>query len=194
MALRNRPNSYVIEDDERHRGWVIGLGVALAILGLVALGASVVTTVLSIGVLGLLLVIGGVIQIVQAFYAPRWSGFFLSALAGVLYLVVGGLTVARPVESAVMLTLLLAGFFLVNGLFRLVVAPVLRMRNWGWVMASGIISVLLGIGIWAQWPVSGLWVIGAFVGIEMVVYGVSLVMLGLALRRAEEIIAGRRAA
>ena len=79
------------------------------------------------------------------------------------------------------MTLLFATFLIVSGLFRILSVPTfMRIRNGGWVLASGIISLLLGIGIWAQWPVTGLWVLGAFIGIEMIGWGISLLMLGLA--------------
>lgn len=183
MASRNPASAHAeIDEPRRHRGWLIGLGVVLAVLGLVALGAAVATTAISVVLLGGLLVIGGIAEIVHAFSAPRWGGVALSLLGGVLYMVVGWLLLARPVESAVTLTLLLAAFLMVSGLFRVLAVPILRLRHWGWVMASGIVSFLLGVAIWAQWPVSGLWVIGAYVGVEMLVFGVSLMMLGLAQR------------
>jgi uncharacterized membrane protein HdeD (DUF308 family) len=172
-------------DAERppHRGWMIALGVALTVLGILAIGAAVLTTVLSIKVLGWMLIVGGVIQVVHAFSAPRWSGVALSLLEGVVYGVVGVLVASRPVETAVVATLLLAGFLMISGLFRILAVPIfLRLRNGGWVLASGILSLLLGIAVWAQWPASGLWVIGAFIGIEMIGWGISLIMLGLAFR------------
>lgn len=174
-----------------YRGWTIALGVALVILGVLAIGASVVTTIVSMTVLGWMLIVGGVIQIVHAFRAPRWRGVVLSLLEGILYGVVGVLMATRPLESAAVVTLLLGAFLMASGLFRILAVPTfLRLRNWGWVLASGIISLLLGIGIWAQWPVSGLWVLGAFVGIEMIGWGISLLMLALAV--SDVGVAGRR--
>jgi uncharacterized membrane protein HdeD (DUF308 family) len=177
------PASSLVAEWQRHRGWLIAAGVVLTILGVLAIGSAVLTTVLSMRVLGWMLIIGGIVQIVHAFSAPRWRGVVLSLLEGIVYGVVGLLIAARPLESAVVATLILGGFLMISGLFRILVVPTfLRTRNWGWVMASGIISLLLGLAIWAQWPVSGAWVLGAFVGIEMIGWGISLVMLGVALR------------
>lgn len=195
MASHSPAGAYTPVDEPRqHRGWLIGLGLGLTVLGLLAIGASVATTAVSIAFVGGLLIVGGLAQVVHAFSASRWSGVVLSLLAGVLYVVVGGFLLARPLESAVMLTLLLAAFFMVGGLFRILAVPVLQVPDGGWVLASGIVSFLLGAAIWAQWPVSGLWVIGAYVGVEMVVYGVSLLMLGVALRRVDRAVERRRAA
>jgi uncharacterized membrane protein HdeD (DUF308 family) len=167
----------------RHWGWYLALGIALIILGIIALGNSLLATLASMLVLGWLLIIGGAIQIVQAFRTRDWGGFFLHLLAGILYVVVGVLAVVNPAVSALALTLLLASFFLVVGLFRIITALVMRFPSWGWALVNGIITLLLGILIWAEWPVSGLWVIGMFVGIEMILSGWSWVMLALAARR-----------
>lgn len=183
MAYPGRiPSSSLVAAWQRHRGWMIALGVALTLLGVLAIGAAMLTTVLSMTILGWMLIVGGVVQIVHAFSSPRWRGVVLSLLEGVVYGVVGVLIATRPLESAVVATLLLGGFLLISGLFRILVVPTfLRTRNWGWVMASGILSFLLGLAIWAQWPVSGAWVLGAFVGVEMIGWGISLIMLGVAL-------------
>lgn len=183
MAYPGRiPSSSLVAAWQRHRGWMIALGVALTVLGVLAIGAAMLTTVLSMTILGWMLIVGGVVQIVHAFSSPRWRGVVLSLLEGVVYGVVGVLIATRPLESAVVATLLLGGFLLISGLFRILVVPTfLRTRNWGWVMASGILSFLLGLAIWAQWPVSGAWVLGAFVGVEMIGWGISLIMLGVAL-------------
>ena len=183
MAYPGRiPSSSLVAAWQRHRGWMIALGVALTVLGVLAIGAAMLTTVLSMTILGWMLIVGGVVQIVHAFSSPRWRGVVLSLLEGVVYGVVGVLIATRPLESAVVATLLLGGFLLISGLVRILVVPTfLRTRNWGWVMASGILSFLLGLAIWAQWPVSGAWVLGAFVGVEMIGWGISLIMLGVAL-------------
>lgn len=177
------PSSSVVAEWQRHRGWLIALGVALTLLGVLVIGSAVLATALSMTVLGWMLIVGGIVQIVHAFSAPRWRGVVLSLLEGIVYGVVGALIAARPLESAVVATLLLGGFLMISGLFRILAVPTfLRVRNWGWVMASGILSFLLGLAIWGQWPVSGVWVLGAFVGIEMIGWGISLIMLGVALR------------
>jgi hypothetical protein len=87
--------------------------------------------------------------------------------------VVGFSTLQQPVLAVESLTLVLAAAFVVGGVFRIIVALVERFPSWGWVLANGVITVLLGIAIWRQWPASGLWVIGMFVGIDLVVNGVT---------------------
>ncbi len=106
----------------------------------------------------------------------------LSLLAGILYVVVGGMMVARPFVGAEALTLLVGSFFLVGGIFRVVAAMTLRLHHWGWILLNGVITALLGLLVLAEWPGSGLFVIGLFLGIDMLFNGWTWVMLSLGLR------------
>jgi uncharacterized membrane protein HdeD (DUF308 family) len=157
------------------------MGVALMILGAVAVGASFITTLATVLVFGILVLLGGLFQLVTAFWGRSWRGFFLHLLAGVLYLVVGVFMIDNPVEK-VGLTLLVAAGLLVGGIFRTVLSLVERFDGWGWALLNGVVSLLLGAAIWRQWPLSGLEIIGLFIGIEMLFSGLSWVMLGLAVR------------
>jgi uncharacterized membrane protein HdeD (DUF308 family) len=85
-------------------------------------------------------------------------------------------------------TLLVALGLLAGGILRIVVSVIERFDGWGWMLLSGVVSFFLGAAIWRQWPLSGLWVIGLFVGIEMLASGLSWVMLGLAVRRAPRVV------
>jgi uncharacterized membrane protein HdeD (DUF308 family) len=164
---------------KRSWGWFFVLGVLEIVLGTAAIGASVLATEVTVVVCGWLLLIGGILSAGHAFWRKHWKGFFLDLASGILYVVAGLMMVGNPVAAAVSLTLLIAMFLLVEGIFRIVVALSGHLEHWGWVMLNGLITSGLGIMIWRQWPLSGLWVIGLFVGIEMIFYGWSLVMLSL---------------
>ena len=164
-------------------GWFLILGIVLIVLGTIALGSALYMTLASVFFFGWILIIGGALEAVHAFWREkRWGGFFLDLLTGLLYVVVGWMMVSNPGESAVLLTLIIAMFLVFEGLFRIVVAITVRYPHWGWVLFNGVISLVLGISIWQRWPYSGLWVIGLFVGIEMLLNGWSLVMLSLTAR------------
>jgi uncharacterized membrane protein HdeD (DUF308 family) len=167
----------------RHGGWFTALGVALIILGVIALGAAELVTLASVFLFGWILLVGGVMQVVHAFRVRLWGGFARHLLSGVLSLVVGFLMIANPVAGAVSLTLLLAAFFMVGGIFRIGTALSVDLPGRGWAVLGGIITLLLGIMIWRQWPVSAVWVIGTFVGIDMIFDGWSMVMTGAVVRR-----------
>jgi len=175
----NRP-----EDLREIWGFLVGMGVALIILGIVAIGSSFIATMATVFVFGILLLLGAMFQVVTAVWGRSWRGFFLHLLGGVLYLIVGVFMIDHPVETALWMTLLVAAGLLASGILRIVMAVVERFEGWGWMLLSGGISLVLGIAIWRQWPLSGLWVIGLFVGIEMISSGLSWAMLGLAVRRA----------
>ena len=168
---------------KRSWGWYLALGIALIVIGTIALGSALVMTIASVFFFGWLLIVAGVLEAVHAFWRKRWAGFFLDLLTGLLYVIVGWMMVTNPGESALLLTLIIAMFLVFEGVFRIVAALTARYPHWGWVLLNGVISLVLGLMIWRQWPYSGLWVIGLFVGIEMLFNGWSLVMLSLASRR-----------
>jgi uncharacterized membrane protein HdeD (DUF308 family) len=167
----------------RNWGWLLAFGILMIILGVFAIGAPVVATIAVQFALGWILVIGGVAEGIHAFMAQGWRGFLFELLSAILYLVVGVLLLVNPVGGALALTVVLAVFLIVEGIFKTVMA--LRVRDhggWGWLLASGILSLVLGFLIWAEWPASGLWIIGLLVGIQLLFTGWSLVMLALAAR------------
>ncbi len=157
-------------------------GIFLIILGGLAVSYAGLTTEFAVIFLGFLLIGGGVVQIASSYYSLKWSGSPASFLLGILYIIVGGLCIIKPVQSAESITLLIAALLLVGGLFRLFSALYHRFDYWGWMVFSGIISTFLGILILVEWPASGLWVIGLFIGIELILVGWSWVLLSLAAR------------
>ena len=171
-----------IREVERHRAWFGALGVVLVVLGVIALGAVAMATVASVLLFGWLLVTAGIMQMLHAFRVRRWSGFARHAVSGILSLVVGLLMVANPAVGALFLTLVVAAFFIVGGIVRIVAALSFRIPGRGWVVVGGIVALVLGIVIWSEWPVSGVWVIGTFVGIDLIFDGCSLVRTAMAAR------------
>jgi uncharacterized membrane protein HdeD (DUF308 family) len=165
-------------------GWFLAFGIALVLLGILAIVRSVAATVVSMLFFGWLLVIAAGIEIVQAIMVGKWAGLFHHWVGAILFGVVGALIVWRPMVTAEILTLLMGAFFLVAGVFQLVTPFVVSLPDWGWHALNGLITLVLGILILAQWPVSGLWVIGLFVGIELVFYGGAWILVALGLRSA----------
>ena len=125
---------------------------------------------------------GGIAQLVGAFWTREWSGFFLILLMGVLYLVLGVMFLRHPGEALVAMTLLLTCALMVSGLFRIIGSLMYRFPYWGWTLAGGAINLLLGIYIYSQWPLDSFFVLGLFVGIDLIFTGWTWVMLALAVR------------
>ena len=132
-------------------------------------------------VIGVLLLIGGVSEMIGAFWCRGWSGYFLHLLSGLLSFVIEIFFVRAPIASLVALTLLLACLLIVGGVFKIIAAVSHRFAAWGFPLVSGLIDLFLGILIWSEWPASGLWVIGLFVGISLIFRGANWIGLGLAL-------------
>ncbi|HVO66663.1 MAG TPA: HdeD family acid-resistance protein [Syntrophales bacterium] len=164
-------------------GWFLALGIGLVLLGIAAVFRSVKATVVSMSFLGWLLLIAAGIEIVQAFLVGKWAGLFLHLLAAVLFGVTGVLFVRRPMISAEVATLFMAMFFLMSGLYQLVSSLVIHLPGWGWYALNGIITFVLGVFVLVQWPLSGLWAIGVFVGIDLIFFGWAWVALALNLHK-----------
>ncbi len=167
-------------------GWFLVLGILVSLGGLVALFAPMLITLTAVTILGILLLFAGGGQVVSAFWAGGWNGSTVHLLIGVLYAVVGFLVLENPEGSAAGLTLLMAALFLATGAFRMVVAMRSRYPGWAWQLLNGGITLLLGVIIWRQFPESALWVIGIFIGIDLLATGAAWIMFALTLRRLTE--------
>ena len=167
----------------RNWGWYLAFGIALSLLGVAAMVRSVAATVVTMLFFGWLLLISAAIEVAQAFMVGAWAGFLLHSLSAVLFGVIGLLLIRSPVLGAEVATLLMAAFFLIGGLFRLIGSLTISLAHWNWQVAlDGAIAFVLGILILARWPASGLWVIGFFVGLDLLLYGGIWISLALSLR------------
>jgi uncharacterized membrane protein HdeD (DUF308 family) len=164
-------------------GWFLAFGIVLLLLGIAAVARSVKATVVSMVFFGWLLVFAGLIEFVNAFMVGKWAGFFVHLLAAMVFGITGILMVMKPVISAEAVTLVMSVFFLITGLYQLVAALWTHLPGWGWQALNGVIVSVMGVLLLAQWPVSGLWVIGLFVGIDLIVYGCAWIALALDLRK-----------
>jgi uncharacterized membrane protein HdeD (DUF308 family) len=164
-------------------GWFLAFGVALLVLGIAAIVRSVTSTVVSMMFFGWILIFAGLIEFADVFMVGKWAGFFLHLLAAILFAVTGVLMVARPVISAEAATFLMSMFFLIGGLYQFVYALWTHLPGYGWQALNGAVSSVLGFLLLAQWPVSGLYAIGLFVGIDLLFYGWAWIALALDLRK-----------
>lgn len=160
-------------------------GVSLIVLGMFALASPLVAAVAVNVMVAWLIVLAGVVHLVVAFHSREAGSVIWRLLVGLAYLCFGGYLIARPVAGVASLTLLLASLFLVEGIFNVVLffrAPA-SMRS-SWFLLDGIVTLLLGLMIYLQWPSSSAWAIGTLVGVSLIFSGVTRVMVALALRKA----------
>jgi uncharacterized membrane protein HdeD (DUF308 family) len=164
-------------------GWIVGIGVALLVCGLLALGNMVLATFAVVVFAGWMMIVSGVIEIVHGFRMKTWGKFFLEVLVGVLYVVAGVFVLMAPPAAAAVLTLIAGAAFAASGIVRIVMAFQMQSGTpWIWVALSGAITTLLGALVLAQWPYSGLYVLGLFFGVDLVFAGIGWIGVGLALR------------
>jgi uncharacterized membrane protein HdeD (DUF308 family) len=165
-------------------GWIIALGIVYVIAGLVALGSVVFATVVTVFVVGIMMLIAGAAEVINAFQIKTWGKFLLWLLLGILYIVAGFVTFENPLLAAALLTLLLGFSLVASGIMRIALAFGMKEgAPWLWVALSGAITLLLGLVILAHWPVSGLYILGLFLGIDLIVAGASWIGIGFGLRR-----------
>ena len=166
-------------------GWLLALGILLIVLGSLGLWMSFAMTLATVMMFGALLSIGGVLQLLNAFQLKGWKSVLWHVLIALLYIAAGFVIFTDPVFGSLGLTMALAWILIAVGLLRILMAFQLRPASgWVWPLISGVISILLGAMILAQWPTSGFWVIGLFVAIEMIMNGWSSVFIALAARKA----------
>jgi uncharacterized membrane protein HdeD (DUF308 family) len=164
-------------------GWLLAFGIVLLLLGIAAIVRSFVTTVASMVFFGWLLVCVAIIEFVEAFMVGNWAGFFVHLLMAILFGVIGVAMLVKPMMSAEAITLVMSIFLLIAGLYQLISAIWTHLPGWGWHAVNGIVAAILGGLLLAQWPISGLWVIGLFIGIDLVLYGWAWIALALTLRK-----------
>jgi uncharacterized membrane protein HdeD (DUF308 family) len=165
-------------------GWSIALGILMIIAGIIAMfspwEAGLVITI----VVGWSAIFNGIAQIIFGVRTHGGWHVLLEVLLGIIYIIAGIYLLMHPVGGLLALTLILASFLLVYGVFALVLAFQIKPRGgWGWVLFDGVVTILLGILIWAHWPFNSDWVVGTLFGISIFMSGVTRLMMSLALRR-----------
>lgn len=169
-----------IQKDAKTARWI---GILLIITGILALIAPFAVGISVAIMIGVLLVIGGIGQIVLTFRAGSIGSGIMMFLLGALSMVTGIYMLSQPAAALAALTLFLAAYFIVTGILEVVAAFGARPASgWGWFLFSGILSVLLGGMIWAQFPLSGIWAVGILVGIRLFFSGLTLFTIGGAVK------------
>jgi uncharacterized membrane protein HdeD (DUF308 family) len=167
----------------RHNwGWLLAFGCLMVLVGMFAITYSVIFTLITVFWLGWVLIVAGVVEGVQAIRHRDRGHLIWYILEALLAIVIGVLLLRSPGTGALAITLLLATYFVIAGIFRIVAALTFRLPHWGWGLFNGILTLILGIIVWGGWPVTAFWVLGLFLGITLVFRGFTWIMLSLALR------------
>ena len=174
----------MLDNVKRASGWSVALAVLMILAGMLAIISPLIAGVVIVYVVAWTAIFNGVAQLVYAFRAHTGGRMILEILLGLLYIVAGVFILLHPGGGLLALTLVIACFLLVYGVFALVLAFQLKPHSgWGWVLFDAIVTILLGVLIWAHWPMNSEWVVGTLVGISFIASGVSRLMLSLAVQK-----------
>ncbi|MGA9625162.1 MAG: HdeD family acid-resistance protein [Bryobacteraceae bacterium] len=168
-------------------GWFLFLGILFIALGTACIAFNITATFTTVLVVGWLLLIGGGVALIQSFTTGTWGGFFLYLLTALLRGFTGYLLVRYPLMGAETLTVVLASFFIVGGLFRAIGSGMAKFPSWGWAVFSGVVSVALGVMVLWQMPITGLWFIGLAVGVDLIVDGVAVTSFATAIHHLPKV-------
>lgn len=173
---------------EKSWKWLLFIGIITTILGFVGLAMDVMMTIVSILYFGFMVIFGGMLHLFNTPSLDGWKNKLLAGLIGILYIVAGIVIISYPAASASWFTLFIAAFLVISGIFRIIAGFGSRdeLKGWGWLVFSGVLALALGVMIYAQWPYSGLWVIGLFVSIELLMQGFAMISVALATRSLQQ--------
>jgi uncharacterized membrane protein HdeD (DUF308 family) len=163
---------------QKHTGTATGMGIVLVLAGLLALTAPLVAGLSLVLMMGAIILVGGISQLIFAFKAGSFGEGLLTGIMGILTALLGAYMLSNPGIALATLTLILAAWFAVVGVCEIIWALRLRpLAGWGMTIFSGVISLLLGVMIWRQFPVSGAWAVGVLAGIKFLFSGWWLIVI-----------------
>ncbi|WP_435363995.1 HdeD family acid-resistance protein [Haloarchaeobius sp. DYHT-AS-18] len=166
---------------------MIAVGAVLAILGFLAIVFPIFTSLSLSVVFGAALVVGAFVQIAHAFSAKKWTGFLWQTILALVYGVAGIMVLANPVLGLASLTFLLIGYFFASGVVQLVMGLQTRGQpNWGWLLFSGGLGILVGVMLFLGLPSTAAWAVGLLFGANLLASGLSMIMLAVGAKEAAE--------
>lgn len=183
MTVSDSARGPVLEPLRAKSGWIIALGVVYLIAGVVALSSVALATAISVFLVGIMMLISGFAEIINAFQVKSWGKFFLWLLLGALYVVAGILTLENPLLTAKLLTLLLGASLIASGIAKIILAFNMQAGlSWTVVVLAGVVTLLVGLVIVAKWPVGSLYILGIFLAVDLIFTGIGWISIGLGLK------------
>ncbi|NOR80531.1 MAG: HdeD family acid-resistance protein [Methyloprofundus sp.] len=186
-TISNNINETKVNIVRTNWGWLLFVGIFMVISGFIGLSMEFALTITSLALFGFLMLGGGILQLVDAFKAEGWQSILWHILIALMYVATGLVMIIFPGASAVWITLFIGASLLATGFLRIIMGFQMRgvVKGWGWTIFSGLMSILLGLMIFAEWPVSGLWVIGLFIAVELIMQGLSMIHIALVAKSHE---------
>ncbi|WP_052050618.1 HdeD family acid-resistance protein [Leptolyngbya sp. KIOST-1] len=176
------------EEIKKATGWVIFLSIGLIVLGILAIVSPMVASAFFTAMMGWIALISGILMVIQSFRSHPVRGFWLNLIVGLLYAISGLYILFNLAAALLALTLAFGILFIVEGVYTIIMGFVQKVgRSMSWlVVLNGVVTLILGIMVLNRWPVSALWLIGLYVGISLLLTGVSLLAAALAARKLSD--------
>ena len=167
-----------------HRwGWLLALGIVQIIAGWIAIAIPVVASFAAVAIFGAVLLVTATFQLIHAFRVRAWPRSAWYGLGGVFYAIAGLLVAINPISGALTLAVIIAILFIADGVLRVAFGTSVRpISGWGWLVAAGLCSIVVGVFLLIGWPATALWVTGLLLGVNLVFTGSMNVVLALASR------------
>ena len=177
-----------LEELPRKWRWLLALGILMLVTGSLGLYMSVVMTLVTVFFFGAMILVNGTFSLVQTIIdgEEKWKGRLVHVLLALFYIAAGALILVNPVAASAALTLLLGAMFMAIGITRIIHGFRCKKRGWrwGWPLVIGVIDIIFALILALSWPLSGLWVIGLFVSVELLMYGWMLTFTAMAVRKS----------
>jgi len=185
----NTENSPIIKqllgDIHDKWGWLLALGASFILLGTIGLGMTFALTMASMLFFGFLMLFGGAFQLMQSLQCRGWKSILLHILVAIAYLIGGVIIINNPMVASSIITMMIAAIFIAVGCMRILMAFQLKeVKGWWLPLISGLLSLVFGGMIMTAWPISGMWLIGLLIAIDLIFHGWGYVALALAAKEA----------
>lgn len=186
MSITGRFLDQHLPHFSRNWGLFFLWGILLMLVGILAVSAVTLTTLVSVVVLGFIIFFTGCVVLIDTFtfWMGKSHGFVLHLLFAILYLAAGSLLISNPVQGSITITFLLGLLYTFLGTVRIIATLSTRLPSWGWAFFNGLISLIIGILILMSWPDSSVFVIGLFIGIDLFFLGLAYTMAAVAAKRS----------
>ncbi|OQK18336.1 hypothetical protein AU255_11120 [Methyloprofundus sedimenti] len=168
-------------------GWLLALGISFILLGTIGLGMTFALTMVSMMFFGFLMLFGGAFQLIQALGCRGWKSIILHVLVAVAYVIGGVIIISNPLVASEIITMMIAAVFMAVGIMRITMAFQLKVVKGWWIsLISGLLSLIFGGMIMTAWPMSGTWIIGLLIAIDMIFHGWGYVALALTAKDSQK--------
>lgn len=168
-------------------GWLLALGISFILLGTIGLGMTFALTMVSMMFFGFLMLFGGAFQLIQALGCRGWKSIILHVLVAVAYVIGGVIIISNPLIASEIITMMIAAVFMAVGIMRITMAFQLKVVKGWWIsLISGLLSLIFGGMIMTAWPMSGTWIIGLLIAIDMIFHGWGYVALALTVKDSQK--------